>query len=292
MRLLVLGANGQLGSDFNYYADQLGYETVGLTHEDVEVTNRDRLFATLSRASFDVIINTTAYQGPKAYRDSSPTAFYEVNAYAPYYLAEFAAEYDKILVHFSTDFVFSGCTPAAAHAFSEQDLPNPANLYAASKLAGEALIPLATGSYFVFRLASLYGATGSRAKEHSNFVKTVVKNLSNNEPVRVVDDVRSSPTSTKSVVFKAAEVMNTEKYGLYHLAGSGSCTWYEFAVEIAVQMGLPVDLVEPSSTHEVTQEVKRGNNTSLRNQRLIDEGFEDLAPWQENLREYLRERRM
>jgi len=292
MKLLVLGANGQLGSDFIHYADQLGYETVGLTHEDVEVTNREQLFEVLSRMGFDAIINTTAYQGPKAYRDSSPAASYDVNAYAPYHLAEFAAENNKVLVHIGTDFVFSGCTPPEAHAFTEQDLPQPANLYAASKLAGEALIPLATESYFVFRLASLYGATGSRAKGHSNFVKMVVNKLSNKEPVRIVDDIRSSPTSAKSVVFKIAEVIETEKYGLYHLAGSGSCTWYEFAVEIASQLELPVDLIERSSTREVTQEVKRGNNTSLRNQRLIDEGFEDLAPWQENLREYLRERRM
>jgi dTDP-4-dehydrorhamnose reductase len=123
-------------------------------------------------------------------------------------------------------------------------------------------------------------------------VKLVIQRLSSGTPMRVVDDIRTSPTSTKSVVAKVAQVLRTQHYGLYHLAGSGSCTWYELAVEIARLKGLPAELIERSDTRHVAQEVIRGNNTALVNRRLVAAGVEDLPPWQQNLAEYLRERPM
>jgi dTDP-4-dehydrorhamnose reductase len=290
MKLLVIGANGQLGSDFMFYADALDYQAIGLTHADVDVTVRDEVFRVLRRLDFDVIINTAAYQGPRAYQDKDPTKFYQLNVFAPYYLAQFVGEHGKELVHFSTDFVFSGCASPPDGGFTEEHLPKPTHLYAASKLAGEAVIPQATHAYFVFRVASLYGASGCRAKNGSNFVKLVVERLSSGTPMRVVDDIRMSPTSTQSVVAKVVEVIRNKKYGLYHLAGSGSCSWHELAIEVARLKGLPVDLIERSSTQAVKQELERGGNTSLANRRLVAEGMEDLPNWQENLSHYLRER--
>ena len=290
MRLLIIGANGQLGSDFVRYQNQLGYEAIALMRKDIDISIKESVYEALNKYDFDIIINTAAYHGKNAYNDDLPQKHYAINAFGAYYLANYTKEKNKILVHISTDYVFSGNSLSSNKSFCEQDLPKPANLYATSKLAGEHLIQMVWDKYFIFRVASLYGHKGCSAKNSSNFVEMVINKLSKGEKMQIVDDIFMSPTSTKSVVFKTLEVIKTDKYGLYHLAGAGSCSWYEFACEIAKTMDLPLELITPSNTNQIKQEVERGKNTSLTNKNLIDNGFEDLPHWKDNLIEYIKER--
>jgi len=286
MKLLVIGSDGQLGTEYVRRADSLGYQTVEPA-EKLDVADEASIARALDGLEFDVIVNTAAYHGYRAYADHSPQRHLAVNAHGPYYLGRYAERRGKTLLHFSTDYVFSGSSASRAGGFRETDRPEPANLYAASKLAGESLIAIATKRFYVCRVASLYGSRGCKAKKRSNFVDTVLARLSNGETMEVVDDIVMSPTSAISVVRKTAELITTGQFGLYHLAGSGSCSWYDLAVEIARHRGLPRDLLVPKPSRDVKHGVERGNNTALANANLIESGLADLPPWQTSLHEYL-----
>lgn len=290
MKLLVIGYDGQLGYDFLDYSTRLGYEVVGINEQDCDISQRKEVFNKLSQLDFDIIVNTAAYHGYKAYKDISPSRFYQVNTFGPYYLSEFAKENDKTLVHFSTDYVFSGNSVSSEYSFTEDDKPMPANLYASSKLAGENIIPLILNKHYIIRIASIYGHKGCKAKNNSNFVEMVISKLIKKESLNIVDDIIMSPTSTKSIVNWTLKILEKENYGLYHLAGSGKCSWFEFAKEICGYMGYNSDLIIQSSTKKVKQEIHRGKNTSLRNNKMIDKDIENLQNWKINLHEYLDER--
>lgn len=290
MKLLVIGVDGQLGGDFARLAGELGCQTVEPIGGRFDVADETAIAAALDAVEFDVIVNTSAYHGHRAYEDTSPERHLAVNAQGPYYLARYAERREKALLHFSTDYVFSGREPAVGEGFRESDRPAPTNLYGASKLAGETLVGIPNARVLICRVASLYGRRGCKAKGGQNFVETVIAKLSRGERMQVVDDIVMSPTSTASVVRKSIELLAAGKSGLFHLAGSGSCSWYELAVEIASCQGLPVELVARSSTENVVQEIQRGKNTALSNSRLIEEGLADLPPWRASLREYLAER--
>ena len=292
MRMLVVGSDGQLGHDFLRLGAELGYRAEGLSESEIDVADRDSVTAALATRAFDVLVNTAAYHGPDAYRDPHPGRFYAVNVQGPYFLAECAAQHGASLVHFSTDYVFSGNALPVGASFAESDLARPASLYAASKLAGEQIVGVALERHFVFRVASLYGLKGCRAKGYTNFVETVIRRLSAGRELEVVGDVVMSPTSTRAVVGKVVGLLGTEQYGLYHLAGSGSCSWYEFALAVADYLELPTHLLKESSSDRIAQDTARGRNTALRNERLLESPLGDLAPWRENLHAYLDERRL
>ncbi len=290
MRLLIIGGNGQLGSDFNRYAPLLKYEVCNLTHEDVEITNRDSVFNTLNTLNFDVIINTATYHGQKAYEDKTPDNSYAVNMFGPFYLAQYAQEHGKKFVHFSTDYVYSGNVDCPEGGFSEEDLPIPGNIYGTSKLAGEHLVGITCEQSLIIRVASLYGYNGCRAKNNSNFVEMMMAKMRNHENIKVVDDIFMSPTSTKSIVQWTVKLLENNQTGLYHLAGSGGCSWYDLTIAIAKFLNYPENLIERSSTRHIQQEVKRGNNTALHNKKLQKTLGSNLPHWQECLHEYLTER--
>jgi len=287
MNLLILGMDGQLGSDFMTYAPHYGVSVTGLTRKDLDVTDRAQVSTVLANLEFNVLVNTTAYHGETAYADISPTKHYLVNAIAPYYLAEHTALNNQYLVHFSTDYVFSGHICPNEYSFSELDIPEPSNLYGSSKLAGETIIPIITNNYFIFRIASLYGHRGCKSKNRSNFPETILKKLQKNEDVTVVDDIFMSPTSTKSIVARTIDLLDSGNVGMYHLSGSGRCSWYDFALEIAKYEGYDQERIIRSSYKSIPQMTDRGLNTSLENRNLVESGFNNLSPWQDNLYEYL-----
>lgn len=290
MKLLVVGCSGQLGSDYLKIGPALGHEVGGLDYPELDLGDPQGIHRILSGRDFDVLINTAAYHGPEAYRDPSPDLFFSINVFGPFHLSRFAMERDASFITFSTDYVFSGNADPGREGFSESDRPIPANLYAASKLAGENLTRADNPRAYVFRVASLYGPKGCKAKAGSNFVEMVITKLSSGQSLEVVDDIRMSPTSTCAVVKKSLQVVEEERSGLYHLAGSGSCTWYEFASEIAEAMGFDPALVNRATTKTVHQELRRGRNTALRNDELLAGGFGDLPHWRQHLLSYLEDR--
>lgn len=284
MSVLVIGADGQLGSEFIEHAREANHDITGLTHDDIEIADAEKLETVLDEHSFDTIINTAAYHGYNAYKDLKPKRYYEVNAFGPFFLGQYAKKNDKTLVHYSTDYVFGGSS--SDESFSEDDTPTPINMYGASKLAGENLLAISGCRYYAIRVASVYGAKGCKAKDHSNFVEMILAKLSRGEAAEVVDDIYMSPTSTRAIVVNTYELLKKGRRGLYHMAGSGRCSWYEFALEVARLSRGSTESIRRISSHNMPQSIKRANNTALVNAKLGELGI-SLKPWQEYIAEYI-----
>ncbi|HEY3167372.1 MAG TPA: NAD(P)-dependent oxidoreductase, partial [Candidatus Binatia bacterium] len=168
----------------------------------------------------------------------------------------------------------------------EDDIPCPINVYGASKLAGEQLVRQATPRWLIVRMASLFGKTGARDKG-GNFIETILSKGKTGESLRVVNDVKMSPTYTRDAADAVAAILKHGTTGHLHLVNSGACTWYEFAKEILALTGLTNQVVPISSpTHHAT----RPKNSSLRSDRLYGLLKYDLRSWQEALAAYLAEK--
>lgn len=280
MRIAIIGAGGQLGTDlvraFN------GSVVIPLTHRDIEINNHRDTSNILTASRPDVVINTAAYNLVDTSEDH-PEKPFATNALAVRNLAMICSRLGSVFVHISTDFVFDG---EKGSPYQEMDLPNPVNLYGVSKLAGEYFVRNTSERYYIFRVASLFGITGSRGKG-GNFVETMIKKAEKGEQIAVVSDLVMSPTYTWDAAIKINEViMGRVPFGIYHLANSGYCSWYEFAKAIFDISGTRYE-IEPKAVSEMGLRAKRPRFSALDNERLRSAGFEDMRGWRDALMEYL-----
>lgn len=282
MKVLIIGANGQLGNDL-VKAFQ-GEELIPLTHKDIEICDYARTREILTKAKPDAVINTAAYHRTDECEDNVQKAF-EVNAFAVRNLAQVCQDLGCTLVHMSTDYVFGG---EKATPYTEDDLPNPLNVYGVSKLAGEHFVRNICEKHFIIRSSGLFGVAGASGKG-GNFVETMIRLAKERKPIRVVDDQVLSPTYTRDLAQKIKELLRTEAYGLYHLTNSGQCSWYEFASKIFELMNLKPDLA-PTTTAEFGAKARRPVYSVLAHEGLKRLGLDDLRPWPEALRAYLKEK--
>ena len=288
-RVVVIGSNGQLGQDLMRACSEAGIDPVGLTHADIEIADSTSVDTILSEIGAEIIINTAAFHGGPSYVTADQGSFFRVNAIGVWNLARFCRRQGTTLVHFSTDYVF-GRERGRQQPYVEEDSPCPVNVYGASKLAGELLVRAYCPKHYVIRVASLYGRAGCRAKGSSNFVKGILNKARKGEPLRVVNDQVMSPTWTRVVAAKTMELLDSgASYGLYHMAGRGFCSWFDFGEEILRIAGVSGDL-QPSVTAEGPDDVfLRPRWTALENSRLREVGLKDLPTWNESLEAYLRE---
>ena len=282
MKIMVIGAAGQLGSDLVRILPPA--TTVALTHADVEITDPVSVKQTLERHRPDVVINTAAFHRVDDCETRMDEAF-QVNALAVRRLAAACRESGAALVHFSTDYVFAG---EKTEPYVETDRPGPLSVYGASKLAGEHLVAATLPRHFVIRTCGLYGLGGSRSKG-GNFVETMLRRGAAGKPLRVVSDQVVTPTYTTDLARKVSELIATESYGLYHITNRGLCSWFEFARAIFDIAGVKADL-SPVTAEAFGAPARRPAYSVLRNHRLESLGLDDLPPWQESLKRYLAER--
>jgi len=279
---VIIGSNGQLGTDLTpALAD---FTVTGLTHADLDVTDGERAREVLTRLAPDVVINTSAYHKVDVCEDE-PGASFAVNASGAYGLARLAAELDFTLVHFSSDYVFSGFEGTPRR---ETDLPAPISVYGASKLAGETLARAYAPRHYVIRTTGLYGVAGASGKG-GNFVETMLR-LGKAGPVRVVDDQVMTPTATADLAAAVAALLRRERevpYGLYHITSGGQCSWHHFAKAIFELAGLTVELT-PITTAESGSKARRPAFSVLDHGKWMAAGFAELRPWPEALADYLR----
>lgn len=281
MRVAVIGANGQLGTDLVKVMD--GWDLVPLTHSDLDICDFVYTRKVLEQAKPDIVINTAAFNRVDDCEEEVSKAFW-VNAFAVRNLAKICAELDCVLVHISTNYVFDGCKK---EPYTEDDLPNPLSVYGASKLTGEHFVRTICPKHFVIRTSGLYGVAGSRAKG-GNFVETMIRLAKEGRPIRVVNDQVLTPTYTKDVAEKIKELVQTQAYGLYHITNSGECSWYQFASKIFELLGLAPDFGS-TTTAEYGAKARRPAYSVLAREKLKHLGLGDMRPWPEALVEYLRE---
>jgi dTDP-4-dehydrorhamnose reductase len=282
MKVAVIGANGQLGSDIVDAFVSQGDETRSLTHGDIELSDLQSVRSCLSSHPCSVVVNTAAmHHVENCERD--PQQAFAVNAVGARNLAIVAQDLDAILIHISTDYVFDG---RKREPYVEEDAPLPLNIYGNSKLAGENFVRTLNPKHFVLRTSALYGKRPCRAKNGLNFVDLMLKLGRERGQVRVVDSEFVSPTATADVARQVVALSRCDAYGLYHATAEGSCSWYEFAREIVVAAGLAarVDIVSPT---EFPSKVPRPAYSVLDNRRLKNNDLNLFEPWQSGLRKYL-----
>jgi dTDP-4-dehydrorhamnose reductase len=289
-RIVVIGSHGQLATDLIKIGQQQGRTLIGLDLPEIDITNMVSVQQALDPRAPEIVINTAAAHGAAQAAFQEQQSFFNVNALGVWNLARWCRQHDATLVHYSTDYVF-GAERSRAKPYTEADAPCPTNIYGASKVAGELLVRSFCPCHYILRVASLYGAAGCRAKSDSNFVKMTLGKIQKGENMKVVHDQFMSPTWTGAAAHKTFELLDAHApYGLYHLAGRGTCTWYEFACEIVRLTGGKI-VVEPSVTPADKPEdiFLRPRYTALDNANLRRAGLANLPDWRESLRAYLEE---
>ena len=287
MRLALIGANGQLAWDLMRVlaGDFPNTEIIPMTHSDIEVADRGSVQRCLEAIVPSHIINTSAYHKVDEVEENPDRAF-AVNAIGPRNIALVATSIGAVLVHMSTDYVFSGRQTVP---YVETDSVDAINVYGASKAAGEMLVRSLVSHHFIVRSSGLYGLAGPSGKG-SNFVELMLRLASENRPIRVVNDQTLTPTATYFLALQISALLRTDAYGTYHATCQGQCTWYEFAQEIFRQSGVSPSL-SPQTTRESGAKAARPFYSVLENARLKSINLDRMPTWQEALTEYLASRK-
>jgi dTDP-4-dehydrorhamnose reductase len=282
MRVLVNGANGQLGTDLCKALQQL--EVIPLTHKDIEIADMDSVKQALNKYKPDIIINTAAYVRVDDCEIEQDKAFL-INALGARNVAVVVQELGAKLVHLSTDYVFGGEAQPRTTPYTEFDTPIPLSVYGKSKLAGENFVRHLCQKHFIIRSSGLFGVAGASGKG-GNFVEIMLRLARERSELRVVNDQVFSPTYTKDLAQKIAQLITTEYYGIFHITNRGSCSWYEFAKEILKLANLKTRVI-PITSNEYPQKARRPRFSVLDNYHLRLLGMDDMRTWQEALRNYM-----
>jgi dTDP-4-dehydrorhamnose reductase len=251
----------------------------------LDVCDHAKVRKILTEKAPEVVISTAAYHRVDECEEHPEKAL-EVNALAVRNLALVCKEIGAILVHFSTDYVFDG---EASRPYVEKDTARPLSAYGISKLTGEHFIRYLYDNYFVLRLCGLYGVRGSMEKG-TNFVETMLKMAQEGKDIKVVADQTLTPTYTLALASRIKALVETRRYGLYHMTCEGECSWFEFAKAIFELSGLKPNLSPTTSVIYMTP-AKRPRYSVLENENLKSvPSVEPMPFWRDALRDYLLER--
>jgi len=283
MRVLIIGVNGQLGTDLHRALKD--FEVIPLAHADIEITDMTSVKKSFKKHKPDVVINTAAFVRVDDCEVEKDRAFL-VNALGARNIAVAAQELGARLVHISTDYVFGGEGQPCSKPYTEFDTPVPVNTYGRSKLAGEDSVRHLCLRHFIVRSSSLFGVAGASSKG-GNFVETILRLAKERDELRVVKDQIFSPTYTKDLARKITQLINMEYYGVFHITNKGACSWYEFTQEILRLARLKTPVV-PITSDQYPQKAKRPPYSVLDNYHLRLLGMDDLRPWPEALEDYMR----
>jgi dTDP-4-dehydrorhamnose reductase len=290
MKILLIGANGQLGTDLCdslaqhnvVTAIQPGTEPGKLSDAvELDISNVTEVRSALLQYAPEVVINTAAFHRVDDIERDASIAL-QVNALAAQQLALICREADVAMLYISTDYVFDG----AKHTpYIESDLPNPISAYGATKVAGELLIRSAWHKHYIIRTCGLYGTAGAMGKG-GNFVNTMLRLAREGKPVKVIHDQVCTPTFTQDLAAQIALLVETRQYGTYHVTSDGACSWYEFACEIFRLAGL-APVVTPISSDEFAAPARRPAYSVLENRALRNLSIDRMRDWHAALAEYV-----
>src|ERR1700689_3163314 len=282
MKIAVIGANGQLGSDLVAAFSANGDAVCELTHSGIEISDLHSVSQAVEGIRPEVIVNTAAMHHVENC-EREPEKAFAVNALGPRNLAMVARDLGAALMHVSTDYVFDG---SKGSPYIEDDNPLPLSAYGVTKLAGEHFVRATTPRHFVIRTSGLYGKSPCRAKGGLNFIELMLKLAKERGEVSVVDDEVVTPTSTAELAQQMVQLSHSDCYGLYHATAEGSCSWHEFAREIFAITDTPVRL-KVAAPGAFPSKVARPKYSVLENRGLKSRGLNSFKPWQDALHKYL-----
>jgi dTDP-4-dehydrorhamnose reductase len=275
MRLLVLGADGQLGSDVVRLLSPT-VEVTARTADELDVTDRTRLRQAVKASRPDVVINCAAYTAVDR-AETEQDAAYRVNVLGARNVAQAARGVGARVVYFSTDYVFDG---TATEPYDEDAPTAPLSVYGRTKLQGEQATREANPDHLVLRLAWLYGRSGH------NFVRTVLRLARAKDELRIVDDQVGSPTFTEDVVHQLWTAIEDDCTGTYHCVNTGQASWHAFASHIVHRLGLNVPVV-PIRTVDYPTPAHRPAYSVLADRKFDLEQLNGMRPWEDALDDFL-----
>lgn len=278
MRVVVTGASGQLGHDL--------VEVLNLKHEvfpfdlDLDITDAGAVESKIDELKPAVVVNAAAFTNVDGC-ELEPEKAFRVNEEGAKNVGLACRKAGAIMVHISTDYVFDG---TKAQPYTEDDIPNPINMYGKSKLAGEEHVRSLLTSYYIVRTSWLFGKHGK------NFVKTIVAMADEKGELAVVGDQVGSPTYSLDLARKISELIESGRFGLYNVTNSGACSWFEFAKAILSSSGRAHVRVSEITSEQIDQPARRPANSVLKNTNLERQGFKLLRHYSEALDEFFTER--
>lgn len=285
MKVVITGANGQLGRELVRQAKSTDFEVHPFDRQQLDITQKNRLKQVLARLSPAVVINAAAYTHVDRAEDE-PDRAYAVNSDGPAYLARFCADYQHALIHISTDYVFDGTSD---RPYRESDPIAPLGIYGHSKAKGEAAVRSALPQHIIVRTSWLYSVYGH------NFVKTILKLAAEKKALKVVADQLGSPTSAADLatatLIIARKIDTTKKlvWGTYHYCGAGITTWHGLAekiIELATRYtALRIRQLEAISTAEWPTRAPRPLYSALDCTRTNGQFGINPLPWKQSLQD-------
>ncbi len=282
MRTILLGAGGQLGIDLARLCRKRGHGLLALRRSQLDITDESATRQRIARYDPDCVINAAAYNQVDQAESDSETAM-RVNALAVRNIAVACAEVGAVLVHYSTDYVFSG---EKGTPYTETDAPAPRSVYGVSKLAGETFARAHCPSHYVLRVAGVFGPPGRHTKR-GNFAEFVLRKCAEGTPLRIVDDRFATPTFGPALAARTLDAVERKiPFGLYHLAGGEAVSWCEFARKIVRLAQRPAE-VEPIDGSRSQAKALRPRCAALSNARVEAAGIAKMPSLDAAIAEYL-----
>jgi len=279
MDILVTGANGQLGSEIKKLTKNSDiYNFVFVDKEQINITSVDQIERYFTQFSFAYCVNCAAYTAVDKSEEDYNTA-YSVNVNGAENLALVCKKFNTTLIHISTDFVFDGKSNTA---YSENDYPDPQNIYGITKLKGEKKIREIIKKHFILRTSWLYSSYGN------NFVKTMLRLGTERDLVNVVDDQYGTPTYAGDLALIILKIIKNQStaYGLYHYSNEGIASWYDFAQRIFKFSNINIK-IKPISTNQFPLPAKRPVFTVLKKDKIKKAFNIEIPHWNLSLEKCL-----
>lgn len=277
MKILITGANGQLGKDLIKEFNQLNIDIIPTGSKALDITNQEQVLKFILEKKPNIIINCAALTNVDMCESDIDNA-YKINAIGPKNLAQAAYRVDAEIVHISTDYVFSGDTN---HELTEFDIPSPKSVYGKSKLQGELFVKQLNPKHIIIRTSWLYG-------DGQKFVQTMLNLSKAKQTIKVVDDQYGTPTSTIDLVKVIIKLINEKNYGLFHCTCKGQCSRYDFAKEIFNLKNAEVDLL-PIKTKDYSRPAMVPQYGVLKNYMLEITTGDITRDWKLALSEYIKD---
>ena len=279
MKVLVTGAGGMLAEDLITCLSERGYEIVALPRNELDITDLGAIRAAVNNFEPELMINCAAYtKVDKAEKEETRALM--VNGFGVQNLCLLCQERDIPLVHFSTDYVFDGTKESP---YTIHDEPNPISAYGRSKLLGEKYILWLLSKFYLIRTSWLFGLSAK------NFIETMLELGQREKQISVVNDQRGCPTWTYHLAQAVIDLIETERYGIYHITNSEPTTWFEFAREIFRLSGRDIEVL-PVTSDQFPRPARRPQNSVLDPFPLIEVLGREMPSWREALEEYLQRR--
>ena len=277
MKVLVTGVKGQLGYDIVKECEKRNIDAIGVDIDEMDITNPAQVEEVIKDAKVDAVIHCAAWTAVDKAEDEIELCR-KVNKEGPANIAKVCEELDIPMMYFSTDYVFNGLGEKPWMEYGERE---PLNVYGQTKYEGELEVERLK-KHFIIRISWVFGVNGH------NFIKTMLRLGNERGEVSVVNDQVGSPTYTYDLAKLCVDMIQTDKYGIYHATNQGYCSWYEFACEIFKQAGMDVK-VNPVDSNAFPVKATRPKNSRMNQTELDKNGFDRLPTWQDALERYLKE---